>query len=195
VILASASRIRNRILANAGIEHTCITSTVDEDDIKLSFKKNGANVESVAIALAEAKAWDVAEHNPDALVIGADQILECDGRWFDKPPDQKAAAETLLALRGRAHRLISAVAVFRGEECIWRYCETPVLEMRNFSDEFLEHYLNSAGPDILQSVGAYRLEGSGVQLFSRIDGDYFTILGLALMPLLEFLRSTDVLAE
>ena len=195
VILASASRIRSRILANAGIEHTCITSTVDEDDIKQSFKKDGANVEPVAIALAEAKAWDVAEHNPDALVIGADQILECDGRWFDKPPDQKAAAETLLALRGRAHWLISAVAVFRGEECIWRYCETPVLEMRNFSDKFLEHYLNSAGPDILQSVGAYRLEGSGVQLFSRIDGDYFTILGLALMPLLEFLRSTDVLAE
>ena len=199
VILASASRIRSRVLGNSGVEHTCIASSVDEDDIKQSMKKDGADVESVAIVLAEAKAREVAVKlvagdQPDALVIGADQILECDGRWFDKPPDRKAAAETLRTLRGRTHRLISAVAVFRGEECIWRYLETPVLTMRNFSDKFLENYLETSGSDILESVGAYRLEGSGAQLFSRIDGDYFTILGLPLLALLEFLREADVLS-
>ena len=199
VILASASHIRSRILENSGVEHTCITSSVDEDEIKQSMKKDGADVESVAIALAEAKAWEVAgklvaEHQPDVLVIGADQILECDGRWFNKPSDRKAAAETLRALRGRTHRLISAVTVFRGDECIWRYLESPGLTMRNFSEGFLEDYLNAAGSEILDSVGAYRLEGSGAQLFSRIDGDYFTILGLPLLALMEFLREVDVLA-
>ena len=199
VILASASRIRSRILTNSGIKHTCITSNVGEDEIKDRMKKDGAGVESVVTALAEAKAREVAGKliagdQTDALVIGADQILECDGRWFDKPPDRKAAAETLRALRGRAHRLKSAVAVFQGEECIWRYLETPVLTMRNFSDGFLENYLEISGPDILESVGAYRLEGSGLQLFSHINGDYFTILGLPLLALLEFLRKTDVLA-
>ena len=153
----------------------------------------------VAGALAEAKARDVAEklvagNQPDAVVIGADQILECDGQWFDKPPDQKAAAQTLRTLRGRTHRLVSAVAVFRGAQCVWRYLEAPSLEMRNFSDGFLERYMDTAGPEILESVGAYRLEGSGAQLFSRIDGDYFTILGLPLLALLAFLREADVLA-
>jgi len=198
VILASASRIRSRILENAGVEHTCIASTIDEDVIKRALKKN--DVETVAAALAGAKARDVAEnlmagHQPDALVIGADQILECDGRWFDKPPDRKAAQQTLQALRGRSHRLISAVAVFRGGECIWRHLETPGLQMRDFSDEFLEHYLKASGPEILESVGAYRMEDSGAQLFTRIDGDYFTILGLPLLALLEFLREADVLAR
>ena len=197
VILASASRIRSQILGHAGVEHTCITSAVDEAEIKRRMKDD--TVEAVAGALAEAKARDVAEklvagNQPDAVVIGADQILECDGQWFDKPPDQKAAAQTLRTLRGRTHRLVSAVAVFRGAQCVWRYLEAPSLEMRNFSDGFLERYMDTAGPEILESVGAYRLEGSGAQLFSRIDGDYFTILGLPLLALLAFLREADVLA-
>lgn len=193
MILASASRIRSRILANAGVEHTCITSTVDEDDIKRRMKKDA--VETVAAALAEAKARDVAGHHPDAIVIGADQILECDGRWFDKPADRTAARETLHALRGRTHRLISAVAVFRGGECVWRHLETPSLEMRDFSDAFLEDYLETSGPEIFESVGAYRMENSGAQLFARIDGDYFSILGLALLPLLAYLRGAGALSR
>lgn len=197
LILASASRIRSQILGHAGVRHTCIASSVDEGTIKQRMKTEAE--ESVAGALAEAKAWDVAEKlvagkQPGVLVIGADQILECDGQWFDKPPDRETAVETLRALRGRTHRLVSAVAVFRGEECVWRYQEAPSLVMRDFSDDFLERYMETSGPEILESVGAYRLEGSGAQLFSRIDGDYFTILGLPLLALLEFLRGADVLA-
>ncbi len=195
VILASASRVRSRILENSGVNHRCIPSSVDEDEIKIRMKEDGADVESVALALAEAKAKVVAGNQPDAIVIGADQILECDGRWFDKPPDRKAAAETLRVLRGRTHRLICAAVVFRGEECLWRYLVKPNLTMRSFGDGFLENYLDATSPDILESVGAYRLEGSGVQLFSRIDGDYFTIRGLPLLALLEFLRGSDVLAK
>lgn len=199
VVLASASQIRSQILGRAGVAHTCITSSVDEDVIKKAMQEDGAGVEAVATALAEAKARDVTQNlavgqQHKAFVIGADQILECDGLWFDKPANTKAAAETLRTLRGRTHTLISAVTVFRGEECVWRHQEAPQLTMRDFSDEFLDDYLTASGPELLESVGAYRLEGTGVQLFSRIDGDYFTILGLPLLPLLEFLRKADGLA-
>lgn len=200
MILASASQTRSRILSSAGVAHDCIASNIDETKIKNAFKKKDANVETVAIALAEAKASAVAKNlislkHTDFFIISADQILECEGRWFDKPSDQEAAQETLLALRGKTHHLVSAATVFHREKCIWRYIETPVLRMRNFSDQFLASYLQSSTSKILESVGAYRLESSGVQLFADIDGDYFTILGLPLLALLAFLREMKILAE
>ena len=157
--------------------------------------KQGADVETVAASLARAKADEVRKRHAHALVIGADQIIECEGKWFDKPQDRDSAAKTLRTLRGRTHRLISAVAAYQGEECIWWHLETASLTMREFSDAFLERYIDDAGPGILESVGAYRLEQMGAQLFTRIEGDYFTVLGLPLLPLLGFLRHAGVLEE
>ena len=157
--------------------------------------KQGADVEAAAAALAKAKAEKVQGRHAQALVIGADQILECEGRWFEKPRNRDGAAETLRTLRGRTHRLICAVAVYQGEECVWQHLATASLTMREFSDAFLERYIDDAGPGILESVGAYRLEQEGAQLFTRIEGDYFTVLGLPLLPLLEFLRHAGALGE
>ncbi len=194
-MLASASRIRSRILNDAGIKHTCDSAEVDETALKTAMKNQAARVETVAAALADAKAGEVSARHPDAFVIGADQILECEGRWFDKPPDPAAAAATLKALRGRRHRLISAVSVFRGNEGVWRHLETPSLMMRDFSDSFLTRYIEDAGDEILESVGGYRLEGTGAQLFTSIEGNYFTILGLPLLALLDFLRKVGAARE
>jgi len=200
MILASASRIRSQILARSGVKHRCISSNLDEEKIKKNFGKKDSSAETVAIILSEAKAMAVAKElvflgKTKHFIINADQILECEGRWFNKPLNKSTARETLLALRGKTHHVISAVTVFHGKECLWRYCETPALEMRNFSDSFLEGYLKSSMPEIFESVGAYRLEDSGLQLFSRIDGDYFTILGLPLLALLGFLREQNILAK
>ena len=129
------------------------------------------------------------DRRPDDLVIGADQILECDGIWFDKPADRAAAAETLKRLRGRTHRLVSAISVLGGGRgAPWRHRGEARLTMRSFSDRFLARYLDAVGDEVTTSVGAYRLEGRGAQLFTRIEGDYFTVLGLPLLPLLAFLR-------
>ncbi len=159
------------------------------------MKNQEAEVEAVAAVLADAKAGEVSSRHPDAFVIGADQILECEGRWFDKPPDPEAASATLKALRGRSHKLISAVSVFRENECVWRHLETPSLAMRDFSDTFLQRYIEDGGPEILESVGGYRLEGTGAQLFTSIEGNYFTILGLPLLALLDFFRKVGVARE
>ncbi len=121
--------------------------------------------------------------------------MECGGRWFDKPPDSDAAGAALKTLRGRRHRLISAVSVFRKNKCAWRHLETPSLTMRDFSDSFLSRYIENAGLEILESVGGYRLEGTGAQLFTSIEGNYFTILGLPLLALLDFLRKVEVAQE
>ncbi|MAF96160.1 MAG: septum formation protein Maf [Rhodospirillaceae bacterium] len=195
VVLASASKIRSQILENAGVSHSCDPAEIDERELKDRMAKQGAGVETVAASLAMAKADEVRKRHAQALVIGADQILECQGRWFDKPQGRDGAAETLRTLRGRTHRLISAVAVHQGEECVWRHLETASLTMREFSDTFLERYIDDASPGVLESVGAYRLEQVGVQLFTRIEGDYFTVLGLPLLPLLGFLRHAGALGE
>lgn len=145
------------------------------------------------MALARAKAQAVSVRHAGGVVIGADQILDCGGVWFDKPADIEAARAHLRNLRGRSHRLVCAVAVLRdGAEC-WHHVESARLTMRDFSDRFLENYLRGGGAEILESVGAYRLEGSGAQLFSVVDGDYFTVLGLPLLPLLAFLREDGIL--
>lgn len=194
VVLASASRIRATLLRDAGVEFTVHPARVDEDEVKTTLRAEGASAADCAATLAEFKARRVSARHPQALVVGADQMLECDGVWFDKPPDRSRARASLGALRGRRHHLPTAVCVFHGGAPIWRHDATAELEMRAFSDAFLETYLDAAGADAFASVGAYRLEGMGAQLFSRIDGEYFTILGLPLLPLLDFLRNHRVVA-
>jgi septum formation protein len=191
LILASASGARHFILERAGIPHAHEPAGIDEGAIKAAMP--GIAAEDVALALADAKARAVSARRPGAMVIGADQILECEGRWFDKPASAEEAARHLRALRGRTHRLVSAVVAVRDGERRWRHAASARLTMRDFSDEFLRAYLARSGPEILESVGAYRLEGLGPQLFAAIEGDFFTILGLPLLPLLDFLRGERAL--
>jgi septum formation protein len=192
LVLASASRIRAELLARAGLTIRCDPAGVDEDEVKRSFRHEGRDAASCAQALAFAKAVRVSHRHESALVIGADQILDYAGTWLDKPGNPAEARAQLLMLRGRRHQLATAVAVVRNGAILWQHVEQPSLVMRPFSDSFLDVYLIAAGDDVLQVVGGYRLEGLGVQLFSRIDGDYFAILGLPLLPLLEFLRGHGV---
>lgn len=187
--------MRSRILENAGVLHVCDPAGIDEREIENRLRGDGAEVETIVLSLAQAKAADVAGRHPDAYVIGADQILECGDRWFDKPEDPAGARKTLTALRGREHRLVNGMSVNLNGETVWQHLETASLTMRPVSDSFIENYIAEESPDILASVGAYRLEQRGAQLFERIEGDYFTILGLPLLPLLEFLRVSGVLKE
>ena len=192
IILASASPARAAVLRNAGLEFDIRPARVDEEEIKLSLKAEGAPPERVAETLAELKMRRGSVPGDRSFVIGCDQMLACDGEWFDKPEDMAAARMQLRRLRGKTHQLHAAICVGRDGGVIWHHMETARLTMRDFSDDFLEAYLVQAGDGILASVGAYRLEDIGVQLFSRIQGDYFTILGLPLLPLLDFLRNNSV---
>jgi septum formation protein len=188
VVLASASAIRASLLRQAGIPVEVAPARVDEAALKHSMRAEGAAAADCAAALAALKAQRVSGRHPGALVIGADQMLECDGVWFDKPADRAQAAVSLRALRGKTHELVAAVTVLRDGAQLWQHVGRARLTMRTFSDGFLDAYLAALGDAALQSVGAYQLEGLGVQLFSHIDGDHFTILGLPLLPLLDFLR-------
>jgi septum formation protein len=163
-------------------------SRIDEDAVKAAFRAEGADAAGCATALAEAKALRVSARRPGALVIGADQMLVCDGEWFDKPAGRPEARAHLLALRGRAHELVTAACVARDGAVLWRILDRPRLVMRRFSDAFVDDYLDAVGEAALASVGAYQLEGRGVQLFAAVEGDFFAILGLPLLPLLDFLR-------
>lgn len=194
IILASASPSRRKLLENAAIIHRVVPAFVDEDEIKLSMKEEGLPVLGVAEALAELKAHKVSRQHPESLVIGADQMLDLEGEWFDKPADLSTAACHLRALRGKTHSLPTAVVVYLGGQRIWHHLETPHLTMRSFSDAFIEEYLERAGEAVLTSVGGYQLEGPGVQLFSKVEGNFFAILGLPLLPLLSFLRDRGLLA-
>jgi septum formation protein len=191
-VLASTSQARRAVLEGAGVAFEAARSDVDEDAAKAQLLAAGAGPKAVAEALAERKAVAVSSQRP-GLVIGADQTLELEGRLYDKAADLDAARTRLRELRGRAHRLHSAVAVAEAGRPVWAQTVSATLTMRDFSDAFLEDYLAAEGPAALGSVGCYRLEGAGVQLFSEIEGDYFTILGLPLMGLLELLRARGVL--
>jgi len=175
------------VLKNAGVAHARDPAAVDERAIRDELLKSGAAAETAALALARAKAAETAKRHPGALVIGADQILECGGRWFEKPKDADDAKRTLQALQGRTHRLVSAVSVHRDAVRPWEHVETATLTMRKLADAEIARYLAEAGPEALESVGVYRLEGIGARLFTRVEGDFFTILGLPLLPLLAFL--------
>ncbi len=192
VVLASASAARARLLERAGLEVVRDPAGIDEAAVKASFRQEGLDAASCAAALAEAKAVRVSARHAEALVIGADQILVHDERWLDKPRNKAEARAQLASLRGARHELVTAVVVAQNGAAIWRQVDSAFLYMRSFSDEFLSAYLATAGDEVLASVGAYQLEGLGAQLFARIEGDYFTILGLPLLPLLEFLRGHGV---
>ena len=192
VVLASASPARAKLLEAAGLEVVRDPAGIDEAAVKASFRKEGLDAASCATALAETKAVRVSARHGEALVIGADQILVHDERWLDKPRDVGEARAQLAALRGTRHELVTSVAVAQNGAAIWREVDRAFLYVRQFSDEFLSAYLAAGGDEVLASVGGYQLEGFGSQLFSRIEGDYFTILGLPLLPLLEFLRGHGV---
>lgn len=195
LILASASKARRAVLEGAGLRFETRIAGVDEAAIKEAAQSEGISADQAALILADAKAERVARSAPDALVIGADQLLVCDGAWFDKPPDMAAARTHLQRLRGRRHELVTALVCHRGGQRIWQHVAKPRLTMRDFSDAFLDAYLAAEGEALLSSVGAYRLEGHGAQLFDVIEGDQPAILGLPLLPLLGFLRQHGVLLK
>jgi septum formation protein len=190
-VLASGSMIRRAILQSAGIDFDVIKSSVDEEAIKRS--NSGLSPAQMACVLGEAKACDVSSRHPDRLVLGADQTMEIDGRLFDKLTDRTQARDRLLSMRGRPHALHSGLVLARSGVPVWRLSQTSTLHVRNFSDEFLDHYLETAGEELTASVGAYAYEGLGAQLFDHVDGDYYAILGLPLLPLLSALRDQGVL--
>lgn len=186
LILASQSSVRRKILAEAGIPFTAQSPAMDENAAKKSFPTTEAG--PLAEALAAAKALSVSGLQPEAHVIGADQTLSCEGEIFHKPSSIDGARRQLIGLRGRTHVLHSALSCARNGKIIWAFRDDAALTMRLFSEVFLDNYLAVSGPAAMTSVGCYQLEGQGVQLFDRIEGDYFTVLGLPLLPLLKFLR-------
>lgn len=195
IILASASAARRALLENAGVAVIQEPARIDEEAVKDAAARDGLSIESTAELLAELKAQRTAARHPGHLVLGADQMLDCDGRRFDKPVDRGQAREQLMALRGRTHRLVSSVVAVRDDRRLWHSTQTARLTMRRFSDLFVESYLDRMGDRVLTTVGAYQLEGQGAQLFAAVDGDFFTVLGLPLLPVLEFLRGQGVLAS
>jgi septum formation protein len=191
IILASASPARGAILAHAGIRFHQRPSMVDEAEEHRHFASFRAPAE-VALALARLKADNVLEAEPGAIVIGADQVLAVDGEVLQKPGSRDEARHQLLKLRGRSHKLHSAaVLLYKGHAA--SFCDTATLTVRNFSDEFLDWYLETAGEGVLTSVGAYHIEGLGIHLFSEVQGDYFTILGMPIIPVLDELRRLSIL--
>lgn len=193
IVLASRSVIRAQILAAAGLPFRIATPSVDEAALKRFAAGEGLSLRETAQRLAEAKALSV-EAGPSAAVIGADQILAFEGRGFDKPRTLADARRRLLELQGRAHSLINAVAIARGGSVAFSHLDEPTLFMRTMSEAEIDAYLAAAGEEILASVGAYQVEGLGARLFTKIDGDYFAVLGLALMPVLGYLRREGFLA-
>lgn len=195
LILASQSRSRRQMLKAAGLSFETIASTVDEPQVRREIEAKGVEVNpaGIARALAAAKAEDVSRTHPDALVIGGDQVLALGDRIFEKPADVAGARAHLMAFRGKTHVLVSAVALAKAGKVAWQHADTASLAVRPFSLSFLDRYLEAVGADVCQSVGAYQLEGLGAQLFERIEGDYFTILGLPLIALLEELRAREVI--
>ena len=187
VVLASTSASRNALLRASGVAFETERPGVDEDAAKAALLGEGAGPRDIADALAELKAVRVSRRT-SGLVIGADQTLDLDGELVDKASSLEEARQRLRRLRGRSHKLHAGVVVARDGEPIWREVQTATLRMRDFSDAFLDGYLQRQGEAVLSSVGCYQLEGEGVQLFDRIDGDYFAILGLPLIGLLDLLR-------
>lgn len=190
LILASTSAIRRQLLANAGVTFAALRPSIDEADLKQTLR--GHPPARLAQALADAKALSLCQAHPEALVIGADQVLDLDGKAFDKPANRNEARRQLLRLRGKTHRLHSALAVAQAGRILWRHRASARLTMRSFSRAFLAAYIDRQGDALLTSVGGYKLEEEGAQLFARVAGDHTAILGLPLLPLLAFLRQRGV---
>ena len=186
LVLASKSRARGKVLAGAGLRFETRPAQIDERAVEA--RSDARDPVAVARLLAREKALAVASSLPNRLVLGADQTLARGDRRYSKPADRAAAAEQLRALRGRTHALHSALALARDNKVLFDCVDSAQLTMRDFSDRFLETYLDLMGGAALTSVGGYQLEGIGVHLFEKVEGDYFTILGLPLLPLLAYLR-------
>ena len=195
LLLASQSAARAVLLRAAGLVFEARPARVDEAAVKQAGLAEGGAVDQVALALAGLKAARVglSQGMEGAMVIGADQMLECEGQWFDKPADVDRAREQLLALRGRTHELVTAVVCMRDGQEVWRHVARPRLVMRSFSEAFLAEYLALEGDRVTESVGGYRIEGPGIQLFDRVEGEISAIMGLPLQALLGFLRQAGVL--
>lgn len=195
IILASASPFRAKMLDDAGIRFRAMAPDLDERAAEAPLAETGASPEDVAAVLAEAKAMAVAEANPNALVIGSDQTLSLGDRIFHKPADMEAARRHLLALSGQTHQLNTAAVIVQGERTLWRHVEVARLTMRTLEPAEIGRYLSAVGETALRSVGSYQVEGRGIRLFERIDGDYFAIVGLPLLPLLAALRKLGALDD
>ncbi|BCH57739.1 Maf-like protein [Agrobacterium vitis] len=192
VILASTSPFRRQLLEQAGLRFTVMAPDIDEREIEGRVEHQHVSPQELAQVLACEKALAVSRQAPDGLVIGGDQVLALGDRVYHKPKDLSVARDQLLSLRGETHVLYSALALARQGEVIWRHVSLARMTMRMFSETFLDDYLDRVGGAILKSVGGYQIEGLGVQLFSDIVGDYFTIVGVPLLPLMEKLRELDV---
>ena len=192
LILASASAARARLLREAYVSFEVYPAKIDEAEVKASMSAEKLDAPAIADALAELKALQVSSAQPQALVLGCDQILVFNGRRIDKSADLNEARALLRELRGKPHSLVTACVLAKGGAPVWRRLERCRLWMRSFSDTFLEEYLQAEGDNVLGSVGCYHLEGRGIQLFERVEGDYFSMLGLPLLPLLAALREQRI---
>jgi len=194
LILASASTIRATLLRNAGVEFEVQPTRIDEQAIRESLQAEGASAHDIADALAEHKALRAANRNPQGLVLGCDQILECAGEIYQKPRDPQEATAQLKRLRGQTHRLHTAAVLYAQGAAIWRHVSTPRLTMRKFSDDFLNDYVARYWDDIRYCVGGYQIEGPGIRLFHQIEGDIFAVQGLPLLELLNILTQRKDIA-
>ena len=188
IILASTSKSRKNILKLAGVKYTAINSGVDEEKTKKNYK---GSPRDLALILAKEKAQAISKIKKNCLVIGADQVLSFNGKVFNKPKNLKEAKKNLLLFRGKTHYLNSATVIFFNNKIIWKNEQSPKMKMRKFSEKFLESYLRDVGKDVKLSAGGYSIENKGAQLFSKIEGDFFSILGLPLLPLMEKLRKLN----
>ncbi|KAB2793700.1 Maf-like protein [Brucella anthropi] len=193
LVLASKSPFRSALLKNAGIEFSTASADIDERAVEAPLYETGATPEEVAQVLAEAKALDVSEKNPGAVVIGCDQTLSLGDEIFHKPADMEAARRQLLKFSGKTHQLNSAVVLVKDGKTLWRHVSIARMTMRDLDPGFVGRYLGRVGDVALSSVGAYQVEGPGIQLFDKIEGDYFTIVGLPLLPLLAELRKEKLI--
>ncbi|CAN7490629.1 Maf-like protein [Rhizobium rhizogenes] len=188
LILASSSPFRRMLMENAGLHFQAITADIDERAIEAPLEQDGAGPDAVALVLAKAKAKEVSDRFPGSLVIGSDQTMSLGSQVFHKPKTMAEAENHLQSLSGKTHRLNSGITLALNGDIIWEHVSHAELTMRDLSAEFIHRHLTRVGDKALSSVGAYQLEGEGIQLFSKIDGDYFTILGLPMLPLLQKLR-------
>jgi septum formation protein len=193
LVLASASSTRALLLRRVGVPFMQDPASIDETAIKVELRRSGRDALQAALELAQRKAAAVARRHPQRLVLGADQLLECEGKWFDKPVNRAQAREQLLQLSGRRHRLATATVLLRDQAVCWSDVAVPELVMRLLSSELIDAYLDTAGETALNSVGAYQIEGPGAQLVESMTGDFFTVLGLPMLPLLAALRREGVL--